>query len=869
MKIRDKLLITFVSIALLFGAIGFFLLHYIHQVEEQFEQVEANAIPSLTALYELIAATRQASIKAMEYSLRRHSRDQTKTHDALLKIEQALIDYNNTLKLVNQPENFALQHSINKFVSIINNYLNIVEGPTLEEVFDKEKLLHQNRQWLITQLNEALNQDLPSLKEAIITIKSEARKVSIKAVEYALYGKSNDRIKANDAITILNKTAKKYFTESHLNSIAKQNLIKALQSYLDICHQYLERMATRKAPVSEVYTIEKEVHRIRKEVIHILYPLITQEHKNLLNASEQTRKSIDTSIESLIILSFAVFVIALTTGYVLSRSIAMPIMTLNEAALEVAKGNLEIRIDSQSSDELGELARSFSAMTKELKSAEELQIHFNSIMESSVDEVYIINLSTHQINYVNQSACKNLGYQAIELSQMTIDQIWSLPDQKISNLFTQLLEGKHLVFDTLHRGKDGNNYPVEIHLQTINNVSPLQIVAIALDISERTLQEEQLRRSQKMDALGKLTGGIAHDFNNLLSIILGNAELILMKTDSDSGLNKYAKEIQKAGKRSANLTSKLLAFSRQESTKPEQVDINQLILDDESMLSKTLTARIHIKLNLAEQLWPVYLEKHDLEDALLNLCINAMHAIPDRGKILISTENIHLSESQAQLVSLTKGDYVQLNVTDTGHGIESDLLEKIFDPFFTTKESSSGLGLTQVYGFIKRANGSINIHSEANNGTTVMLIFPRFEDQTTSIQPVENIQPHYSTITGNETILLVDDEPALLELVREMLEAQGYRVLQATSGEQALDILKQQSVDILFSDVIMPGMDGFQLAKIVQEKHPGVKIQFASGYTDDLATESDQQLLNNMVYKPYNKEALLQSIHNLIQNNAT
>lgn len=865
MKIRDKLLITFVAIAMLFGVIGVLVVHYTHEVEEQFEQVETNAIPSLTALYELIAATRQASIKAMEYSLRRHNHDRKKTHDALLKIEQSLIHYNNTLKLVNHSENYTLQHNIEKFIAIIHKYLDMVEGPTREEVIEKEKLLHQNRKWMIKLLNQSQEQNPNALKEAILTIKSEARKVSIKAVEYALHGRNRDRDKAYDAITILNSTANIYISDSRLDSTLKQRFSKALDNYENSSRQFLERMATRKVPVSDVYLVEKEIHRIRREVIHILYPLIALEQEKLRQASDETRISIETSIKRLITLTIAVIVIALTAGFALARSIAAPIMTLNQAALEVAKGNLNIQVDSKNSDEVGELARSFSTMAQELRGAEELRIHFNSIMESSVDEVYIIDLASHQINYVNQSACNNLGYQTSELSQMSIDNIWSTPNHKINNLFMQLLEGKHLVFETSHRCQDDREYPVEIHLQIINNAEPVQIVAIALDISERKLQEEQLRHSQKMEALGKLTGGIAHDFNNLLSIILGNSELIIMKTAAQPGLNKYAKEIQNAGKRSANLTSKLLSFSRKESTKPEQVDINQIIQDDESMLSKTLTARITIKLHLADKLWPVYLEKNDLEDALLNLCINAMHAIPNRGQLELATENIHLSENLAQTMALPEGDYVQLKVTDTGHGMEADLLEKIFDPFFTTKKSSSGLGLTQVYGFIKRANGGIKIHSEPNNGTTVMLLFPRDEHHAEPLAPIATARSEHSALKTNETILLVDDEQALLDLAREMLEPEGYRTVQATSSEDALDILTQQAVDIVFSDVIMPGTDGFKLAEIVREKYPEIKIQLASGYTDDLSTETDQQLLDNILYKPYNKESLLQSIRKLSQ----
>jgi len=393
---------------------------------------------------------------------------------------------------------------------------------------------------------------------------------------------------------------------------------------------------------------------------------------------------------------------------------------------------------------------------------------------------------------------------------------------------------------------------------------PQRYVGTTLDITERKQQEEKLRQSQKMDALGKLTGGISHDYNNLLGIIHGYAELLQMQLAHEPKLAEFAQDILHASERGTKLTKKLLSFSRSKSSNASLLNINTLLKDEQHMLEKTLTARIKLTYNLAEDLWPVELDGGDLEDAVINLSINAMHAMPDEGMLTIDTSNERLEQAEAERLDLMPGDYVLLSITDTGCGMDETTREKVFEPFYTTKgELGTGLGLSQVYGFVERSGGIIQVYSEPGHGSRFSLYFPRSqsaetEKQDTKINAVVKL-------SGSETLLVVDDEKAMVELAYEILSTQGYRVLTATDGEQALLVLENEMVDLVISDVIMPNMDGYQLATKIQQHYPDVILQMVSGFADDRHTDLDDiDLHENLLQKPYSSNTLLSRVRVLL-----
>ncbi len=393
------------------------------------------------------------------------------------------------------------------------------------------------------------------------------------------------------------------------------------------------------------------------------------------------------------------------------------------------------------------------------------------------------------------------------------------------------------------------------------------VCCISTDITERRRQDDQLRHSQKMDALGKLTGGIAHDYNNMLGIILGYTELLDKQLSDKPKLQKYAQVIHHAADRGTKLTQQLLAFTRHKARDASELNINELLQEQRLILEKTLTARITLTLDLAENLWPVWLDSGDLEDAIINMSINAMHAIDGNGQLTLRTRNEHLNEIDAGRTHMNTGDYVLLSITDTGCGMDESTKENIFDPFFSTKgEQGSGLGLSQVYGLMERSGGTIKVNSEPGHGTRFTLYFPRShkespEQPTTTTAGKINLQ-------GRETLLVVDDEPDLVKLAQDILHTHGYRVLTASDGKQALEILKKETVDLIISDVIMPSMDGYELATQVQKNYPHIKIQMVSGFTDDrLRHIVDNALQQKQLYKPYTSNSLLTNVRHLLDDN--
>jgi prevent-host-death family protein len=384
------------------------------------------------------------------------------------------------------------------------------------------------------------------------------------------------------------------------------------------------------------------------------------------------------------------------------------------------------------------------------------------------------------------------------------------------------------------------------------------------DITDMKQAEAQLRQAQKMEAVGELTGGVAHDFNNMLSVILGNADLLSDELGKD---DTRIQTLLRAATRGAELTSKLLAFSRKQRLQPQAVDVDGLVDGMSDLLRRTLGETIEIRTVSVAGLWRAMADPGQVENAILNLALNARHAMPGGGRLVIETDNASLDEAYlAGHPGAVAGDYVMLAVTDTGSGMTSEVLAHAFEPFFTTKEvgEGSGLGLSMVYGFAKQSGGYVTLHSEAGRGTTVKLYLPRSDLST---QSAGEAATHDVPLARGETVLLVEDDADVRELAANLLDVLGYRVLEAPDASIALKILEGGAeADLILSDIVLPGgMSGVDLAKEVRRENPGVKFLFMSGYAEKalpLVGLTGEELLS----KPFRKHELAQKLRAALES---
>jgi two-component system cell cycle sensor histidine kinase/response regulator CckA len=368
-------------------------------------------------------------------------------------------------------------------------------------------------------------------------------------------------------------------------------------------------------------------------------------------------------------------------------------------------------------------------------------------------------------------------------------------------------------------------------------------VLYLVDVSEQKSLETKFAQSQKLQAVGQLAGGVAHDFNNLLTVIIGNCEFLLMRHPAGDPSFKEINEVHQNALRAANLVGQLLAFSRKQTMQPKQLALGEAIGELAQMLRRLVGEGIALEVERDPDLWQVHADEAQLSNAIINLVVNARDAMPNGGTVTIRTSNESLSGANALGTALMPaGDYVRIDVTDTGTGMSPEIKSKIFDPFFTTKPvgQGTGLGLATVYGIVKQTGGFIDVDTELGRGTTFRIYLPRFRGETAA--PVEAAQPAPRDVTGQDTILLVEDEEAVRSFAARALRMRGYHVLEAGGGEEALEIVRDPSVhiDLVITDVVMPNMDGPTLVRHVQELKPGLAVIFMSGYAEEAFRKSDQ-----------------------------
>ena len=391
------------------------------------------------------------------------------------------------------------------------------------------------------------------------------------------------------------------------------------------------------------------------------------------------------------------------------------------------------------------------------------------------------------------------------------------------------------------------------------------ILAIVRDMTERKAQEEQLRHLQRMDAIGRLTGGVAHDFNNLLAIIQGNSEVLRDRVDAGSDTAEIVDDVIAAASRGAELVRRLLAFARMQHLEPESVDLKARLESIFGLLRRILGGNIAVRIKPSRHLWPAIVDPTQVDDAIVNLAINARDAMPNGGTLTIETQNVTLDEEYAEShVEVMPGDYVMLAVSDTGTGMPPEVVARAFEPFFTTKQEGqgTGLGLSQVFGWIKQSGGHIKIYSEVGHGTTIKLYLPRAKAPRPEAAPPAEI----AAANGDETILVVEDNPSVRKAVARQLDALGYKMLEAQNAAAALDLVEDGAeFDLLLTDIIMPGgMTGYQLADMLRVKRPGLRVLFTSGYTELAASGDGRRCKEPLLSKPYRKQELGRAIRDTL-----
>lgn len=525
---------------------------------------------------------------------------------------------------------------------------------------------------------------------------------------------------------------------------------------------------------------------------------------------------------------------------------------------------------------LRELNSVYNSLTQYHNELIQKETHL-SLTLNSIGEAVITTDSDNNIVRMNPVSEKLTGVNASSVIGQNVSETFTILDKstrKISESpFDKVIKSGELIHfnqDAILVSNDMSEHLIAYSAAPIRN-SNLDILGIVLvfnDITEQKLKDEQLQQSVKMDALGKLTGGIAHDFNNILGIILGYSELLVANQQSlDAKALEYAEAIYSAGKRGQKLTSQLLAFSRKQPPVTSVCNINEIIDNEKHILEKTLTARINLSLMLTVDLWSTSLNKNLLQDAIINICINAMHAMPEGGQLRILTGNIKVDQSLSSQTGLNTGDYVKLSFIDNGCGMSHESQQKIFDPFFTTKgEKGTGLGMSQVYGFVQQTGGTILVDSTLGEGTCIDIYFPRFiEDTPLKASSETEMSNDTVNITGSETVLVVDDEVAMLSLTSNTLAKHGYDVIQSESAEQALHLMESHDVQLLLTDVIMPDVDGFQLATMVAKKYPHIKIQLVSGFSESKnLSDFQNRLYQQRIQKPFHSKELLTRIRQLL-----
>ncbi len=513
--------------------------------------------------------------------------------------------------------------------------------------------------------------------------------------------------------------------------------------------------------------------------------------------------------------------------------------------------------------------------------ARESERSFRLLVQGVIDYAMFMLSPEGRVTNWNAGAERIKGYAASEIIGQHFSRFYTVEDREAGlprkALETARREGRFAA-EGWRRRKDGSRFWASVVIDAIYDDGELvgfaKITRDLTELHEAQMQleqsREQLFQSQKMEAVGHLTGGLAHDFNNLLTGITGSLELLRTRVAQGRfrDLERYIAAAEGAASRATALTHRLLAFARRQTLVPKPTDSNRLVADMEELIQRTVGPGIKLETVLGTGLWPTLCDPNQLENAILNLCINARDAMPDGGRLTIETANICLDERGARERDMQPGQYVAICVGDTGIGMPPEIVARAFDPFFTTKPTGqgTGLGLSMVYGFARQSGGQVQIYSEVGEGTEIRLYLPRHRgemgEQELQAEPTEAPRP-----AAGETVLVVDDEPTVRMLVTEVLEESGYAAIEAADGESGLKVLQSDvRIDLLITDVGLPGgLNGRQMADAARQSRPDLKVLFITGYAENAAIGNGQlEPRMHILSKPFAMETLASRIKSII-----
>lgn len=530
----------------------------------------------------------------------------------------------------------------------------------------------------------------------------------------------------------------------------------------------------------------------------------------------------------------------------------------------------DLTVQQQAATALMESERQRAILEERHRSADLLR-RWADAFENAAFGIAISDATGSVVQLVNPAFAAMLGMTCAEVEGRRVADMYSVEElPRALGLIAQADRTGHVAFESWHRHKTGADFPVAMNITSVRDAGgdlAYRIVSV-LDISERRRTEEALRQAQKMEAIGRVSGGMAHDFNNLLGVIIGNLELLAPLAEHAPPMDEILADAMQAAQGGAELTGRLLAFARRQQLQAVQVQPNEVITGIAKLLTRVLGADIEMALVFEPNLWPVRVDPADLETSIINLAANARDSMPRGGRLTIATARFHLgADDVSSDPDLRPGDYALIEVTDTGVGMAPEVAKRAFEPFFTTKGPGhgTGLGLSIVFGFARQSGGHVNVTSAPGLGTTLRLYLPRAAGEAEAAPPTP---PPVATRGQGETVLLVEDNPALRRVALRHLADLGYAVIEADSPQAALAILAERRIDLLFSDVVMPGpIDGAELARQVLRNRPGTAVLLTSGFSSHAleARGEPQAGPIRLLKKPYARAELAVAVGDALQ----